>query len=180
MITNTETHGNVKRSITGLGYFRTLRLQELHRTTKAVLREIAFRVWHEGRDMGFACRGVDRLAAALDMSSATVKRHLALLERAGLIRRERRGCVKGGRLRDRIELVGFASWVRRNRPVAARIYTFCSSVLNAVKQAANRGGVWDHFEPFDIKDSLLTTSHTYQGAPPDARRGFEFGLGVRT
>lgn len=139
-----QTRTEVKRNW-GLAYFRQLPRASLHRSTEAVLRELAFATWSDGADAGYSMRGTIRLCGKLKMSFATLNRHLAKLEVAGLIRRVRRGRRRrgawGGRLVDRIELVGFVAWLRRNRPQSSRVYRYFNGVLNKVQAAKSKGGV---------------------------------------
>jgi DNA-binding transcriptional ArsR family regulator len=168
----------VKPQNTGLAFFKTLSVDGLRHGPRRVLRELAYRTWNKGKDVGYSMCGHVRLCAALGISPATLNRHLNKLEAAGLIKRirrgRRRGAAWGGRLMDKIELVGFRSWSRRMAGGTARIYSYCSVVLNKVQPRKFMGGVSSHFE--SLKETIQTlTTRTAQAADPEMSRRAGYG-----
>lgn len=173
-----QSRTNVKPENTGLAFFKTLSVDGLPRFTRQVLRELSFRTWNRGKDMGYSACGHVRLCAALDVSPATLNRHLNKLEAVGLIRRirrgRRRGAAWGGRLVDKIELVGFRSWARKMATASARVYSYCSVVLNKVQPRKIMGGVSSHFESLKgYTESLTTRTAQAAGSVMAWRAGYE-------
>lgn len=150
-------------------YLRTLNLVGLPPAAERLIRAIAF-FTYEAADA--AIPGWEKLCRRAKIQSRdTLARHLATLEQRGLITRQRRSDRQGkGRLRDKITLVGYATWRKAKLDVKV-VYTYVKDVGASIRDKIIGTRKWGGLSPI-IGPSIYSATTRYGAvAAPEADHG---------